>query len=38
VVEAIERHFDEVRDNMSGRWPDDDRPAVADLPHTKRNR
>ena len=38
VVEAIERHFDEVRDNMSGRWPDDDRPAVADLPDSKRNR
>jgi len=38
LVKAIERHFDEVRDNMSGRWPDDDRPAVADLPHTERDR
>lgn len=24
VVEALQRHFDEVRDNMAGRWPDDD--------------
>ena len=23
VVEALERHFDEVRDNMAGRWPED---------------
>jgi DNA-binding GntR family transcriptional regulator len=38
VVEAIERHFDEVRDNMSGRWPDDDPAAIADLPDSKRHR
>jgi DNA-binding GntR family transcriptional regulator len=38
VVEAIERHFEEVRDNMFGRWPDGDPPAVDDLLHTKRNR
>ena len=23
VVDALERHFDEVRDNMASRWPDD---------------
>jgi DNA-binding GntR family transcriptional regulator len=24
VVSALQRHFDEVRDNMAGRWPDDE--------------
>ena len=24
VVDALRRHFDEVRDNMARRWPDDD--------------
>jgi len=24
VVDALQRHFDEVRDNMAGRWPDDE--------------
>jgi DNA-binding GntR family transcriptional regulator len=23
VVDALQRHFDEVRDNMARRWPDD---------------
>jgi DNA-binding GntR family transcriptional regulator len=26
VVEALQRHFDEVSDNMARRWPDDDSP------------
>ena len=26
VVDALRRHFDEVRENMSRRWPDDDQP------------
>ena len=26
VVAALERHFDEVRDNMARRWPDDPEP------------
>ena len=40
ILAAIERRDSEaeVRDNLSGRWPDDDGPAVADLPHSKRNR
>ena len=36
VVEALSRHFDEVRDNMAGRWPDDDPPAVISLPRSRR--
>lgn len=31
VVAALERHFDEVSDNMARRWPDDPPPAVVDL-------
>lgn len=32
VVAALERHFDEVRENMARRWPADDPPEVIDLP------
>ena len=32
VVEALQRHFDEVSDNMARRWPDDDPTANADPP------
>lgn len=32
VVDALERHFDEVRDNMARRWPDDDGPDDLDRP------
>ena len=28
TVQAIQRHFDEVSDNMTRRWPDDDAPSV----------
>jgi len=35
VVDALERHFDEVRDNMAQRWPDE-RPEVIDLDRTQR--
>jgi len=31
VIEALQRHFDEVSDNMARRWPDDDPPAAAEL-------
>ncbi len=31
VVDALERHFDEVSENMSRRWPDDEPPAA--IPH-----
>jgi DNA-binding GntR family transcriptional regulator len=37
VVEALQRHFDEVRDNMSRRWLDDDQPETGKLPRTGRN-
>jgi DNA-binding GntR family transcriptional regulator len=30
VVEALERHFEEVSENMARRWPDDDAPAIGD--------
>jgi DNA-binding GntR family transcriptional regulator len=32
VVAALQRHFDEVGDNLARRWPDDERPAVIDRP------
>lgn len=28
VVRALERHFEEVSENMARRWPDDDAPAI----------
>ncbi|MEA2608475.1 MAG: hypothetical protein QOJ75_718 [Chloroflexota bacterium] len=37
VVAALQRHFDEVRDNMAGRLPDDELPAVVNLPRSRRN-
>jgi DNA-binding GntR family transcriptional regulator len=36
VVDALERHFDEVAENMAGRWPDEGAPAIANLPRTRR--
>ena len=36
VVEALSRHFDEVRDNMARRWPDHEPPAVISLPRSRR--
>jgi hypothetical protein len=32
VVGALERHFDEVRENMARRWPDDDWTAAVAPP------
>jgi DNA-binding GntR family transcriptional regulator len=37
VVQALERHFEEVRDNMARRWPDDEPSDVVDLPRRRRN-
>jgi DNA-binding GntR family transcriptional regulator len=37
VVDALQRHFDEVRDNMAGRWPDDEPPDVVTFPRSRRN-
>ena len=36
VVSALKTHFDEVSDNMARRWPDDEPPAVVDLPRSRR--
>ena len=36
VADALSRHFDEVRDNMARRWPDDDPPEVINLPRGRR--
>jgi DNA-binding GntR family transcriptional regulator len=36
VVGALSGHFDEVRDNMAARWPDDEPPAVISLPRKRR--
>ncbi len=33
VVAALQRHFDEVSDNMARRWPDDGPPGPAGPPH-----
>jgi DNA-binding GntR family transcriptional regulator len=35
VVDAVERHFDEVRDNMARRWPDDEVPDLVNLPRSR---
>ena len=32
VVVALQRHFDDVRDNMARRWPEDDAPDIANPP------
>ncbi len=37
VVRALQRHFDEVSDNMARRWPDDEGPAAAKPPRSRRN-
>jgi DNA-binding GntR family transcriptional regulator len=41
VVDALERHFEEVRDNMASRWPDEAPVAAtapaADPPHDTRD-
>lgn len=36
VVEALRRHFDEVRDDMAGRLPDDAPTDVVNLPRNRR--
>ncbi len=36
VVAALQRHFDEVSDNMARRWPDDEPPEVVNLPRSRR--
>ena len=36
VVEALQRHFDEVSENMARRWPDDEPPEAVGLPRTRR--
>lgn len=36
VVGALRRHFDEVSENMSQRWPDDDPNEVVELPRGRR--
>jgi DNA-binding GntR family transcriptional regulator len=36
VVDALRRHFDEVSQNMSQRWPDDDPTDVVELPRIRR--
>jgi DNA-binding GntR family transcriptional regulator len=35
VVDALERHFDEVRDNMATRWLDDDGPETVKRSRTR---
>ena len=35
--DALERHFEEVSDNMARRWPDDDAPAIGGHRETERN-
>ena len=37
VVDALRRHFDEVSDNMAGRWPDDEPVSVVNPPRSRRN-
>ena len=37
VVLALQRHFDEVSDNMARRWPDDEEPVAAGHPRSRRN-
>ena len=32
VVLALQRHFDEVSDNMARRWPDNQEPVAAGQP------
>jgi DNA-binding GntR family transcriptional regulator len=37
VVRALQRHFDEVSDNMARRWPDDEEPVAASPARKRRN-
>jgi DNA-binding GntR family transcriptional regulator len=37
VVLALERHFEEVSDNMARRWPDDELPGASERPRQQRN-
>jgi DNA-binding GntR family transcriptional regulator len=37
VVLALQRHFDEVSDNMARRWPDDPEPVAAGHARSRRN-
>lgn len=37
VALALQRHFDEVSDNMAHRWPDDEPPVAAKIPRSRRN-
>ncbi len=37
VVEALQKHFDDISDNMSRRWPDDETTEVVNLPGNRRN-
>ena len=34
VVDALQRHFEEVSDNMARRWPDDEPPDIVNLPRS----
>jgi DNA-binding GntR family transcriptional regulator len=36
VVTALQRHFDDVSENMARRWPDDEMPAASPKPRRKR--
>jgi DNA-binding GntR family transcriptional regulator len=38
VIDALERHFVEVRDNMARRWLDDDQPEAAKRPRSRGTR
>jgi DNA-binding GntR family transcriptional regulator len=38
VVEALRRHFDDVSENMAGRWPEDEPTEVVELQHNRRKR
>lgn len=37
VVVALQRHFDEVSDNLARRWPDDAEPMAAGIPAKRRD-
>jgi len=37
VVETLHRHFEEVRDNMARRWPDDEPPDPNERPRSRGN-
>ena len=37
VVESLQRHFEEVSDNMARRWPDDEPPDTTERPRSRGN-